>query len=82
MHITECKFKHLLVYCINIVLLVTQNNFVSYFIPKNSYCIKPKVDCNLFFRADSGFRRVEAKKYSPRLLHVFGERVKKILFSI
>ena len=33
-----------------------------------------EVDC-LFFRADSGFRRVEAKKYSPRLLHVFGEKV-------
>ena len=27
------------------------------------------------FRADSGFRRVEAKKYTPRLLHVFGEKV-------
>ena len=29
----------------------------------------------LSFRADSGFRRVEAKKYTPRLLHVFGEKV-------
>ena len=29
----------------------------------------------LSFRADSGFRRVEVKKYTPRLLHVFGEKV-------
>ncbi|KAM7426649.1 hypothetical protein ABFA07_022098 [Porites harrisoni] len=35
--------------------------------------------------ADSGFRRVEAKKYTPRLLHVFGEKnkvtVKEVKFK-
>jgi len=35
---------------------------------------------NLSCRAESGFRHVEAKKYTPRLLHVFGEKVK--CFSI
>ncbi|XP_020605063.1 severin-like [Orbicella faveolata] len=31
---------------------------------------------NLSCRAESGFRHVEAKKYTPRLLHVFGEKNK------
>ena len=31
---------------------------------------------NLSCRAESGFRHVEPKKYTPRLLHVFGEKVK------
>lgn len=31
---------------------------------------------NLFCRAETGFRHVEAVKYTPRLIHVSGDKVK------